>query len=128
MAPSVPDPHIVTVDLGDRAYDVHVGAGVRARLGSVMPAGARRAAVITQDGVGWTVDSGLDQTVLTVPDGLEDGVAWAEQIRWSGAAAAENSETVPLTEVVEGLRAVKDPAELARMQAAARIADEALAE
>ncbi|MCY4665833.1 MAG: 3-dehydroquinate synthase [Acidimicrobiaceae bacterium] len=63
--------HVVTVALGGRAYDVHVGAGVRARLSSVMPAGARRAAVITQQGVGWTVDSGLDQTVFTVADGEE---------------------------------------------------------
>ena len=55
----------------DRSYDVHVGAGVRARLGSLMPAGARRAAVITQEGVGWTVDSGLDQPVFTVADGEE---------------------------------------------------------
>lgn len=56
--------------------------------------------------------------------GLEDSVAWGEQIRWSQAVDAE---TVPLTEAVEALRAVKDRAELARMQAAARIADEALA-
>ena len=61
----------MNVDLGDRSYDVHVGAGVRARLASVVPAGARRAAVITQPGVGWSVDSGLDQTVLEVPDGEE---------------------------------------------------------
>ena len=68
-----PDPrsHVVTVDLGDRSYDVEVGAGVRARLGSVMPSDARRAAVITQQNVGWAVDSGLDQSVLTVPDGEE---------------------------------------------------------
>ena len=38
--------------------------------------------------------------------GLEDSVAWAEQIRWSEAV---DVSTVPLTEVVEGLRAVKDP-------------------
>ena len=56
--------------------------------------------------------------------GLEDSVAWRDQIRWSEAVDAE---TVPLTECVEGLRAVKDPAELARMQAAAAVADEALA-
>ena len=56
--------------------------------------------------------------------GLEDSVPWGEQIRWSEAVDAE---TVPLTETVEKLRAVKDRAELARMQAAARIADEALA-
>ena len=56
--------------------------------------------------------------------GLEDTVSWGEQIRWSEAVDAS---TVPLTEAVEELRAVKDPAELARMQAAARIADGALA-
>ena len=56
--------------------------------------------------------------------GLEDSVAWREQILWSEVVDAE---TAPLTEAVEGLRAVKDPAELARMHAAAAIADEALA-
>ena len=56
--------------------------------------------------------------------GLEDSVAWREQIRWSEVVEAE---AVPLTECVEGLRGVKDPAELARIQAAATIADEALA-
>ena len=61
----------MTVDLGDRSYDVHVGAGVGARLGSVVPAGARRAAVISQPNIGWAVDSGLDQCVLEVPDGEE---------------------------------------------------------
>ena len=77
MASTDPRAHVLTVDLGARSYDVHVGAGVRARLGSVMPAGARRAAVITQDGIGWTVDSGLDQAVFTVPDG-EDAKSLAE--------------------------------------------------
>ena len=71
MPPAAPNDHVVTVDLGDRSYDVHVGAGARARLGSAMPAGARRAAVITQANVGWAVDSGLDQSVLEVPDGEE---------------------------------------------------------
>ena len=61
----------MTLSLGDRSYDVHVGAGVRARLDSVVPAGARRAAIITQPGIGWEVDSGLDQSVLEVPDGEE---------------------------------------------------------
>ena len=56
--------------------------------------------------------------------GLEDSVAWGEQIRWSKAVEAE---TVPLTAMVESLRAIKDDAELARIQAAARIADAALA-
>ena len=71
MPSSAPNDNVVTVDLGDRSYDVHLGAGVRARLGSAIPAGARRAAVITQTNVGWAVDSGLDQSVLEVPDGEE---------------------------------------------------------
>ncbi|MYB27991.1 MAG: 3-dehydroquinate synthase, partial [Acidimicrobiaceae bacterium] len=45
MPPSASQAHVVSVALSDRAYDVHVGPGVRARLGSVLPAGARRAAV-----------------------------------------------------------------------------------
>ena len=56
--------------------------------------------------------------------GLEDSVAWGEQIRWSKAVEAE---TVPLTAAVESLRAVKNDAELARIEAAALIADAALA-
>ncbi len=56
--------------------------------------------------------------------GLEDSVAWSEQIRWSEAVEVE---TVPLTGIVESLRAVKDSAELARIEAAAGIADTALA-
>ena len=71
MSSTTPDPHVVSVELGERSYDVHVGAGVRARLSSVVPTGARRAAVITQPNVGWDVESGLDQSVLEVPDGEE---------------------------------------------------------
>ena len=71
MSSTTPDTHVVSVELGDRSYDVHVGAGVRARLSSVVPTGARRAAVITQPNVGWDVESGLDQSVLEVPDGEE---------------------------------------------------------
>ncbi len=56
--------------------------------------------------------------------GIEDRVAWGEQIHWSEAVTAE---TVPLSGIVERLRAVKDRAELARIEAAAHIADEALA-
>ncbi len=71
MAPADSRAQIVTVDLDARSYDVHVGPGVRARLNSVIPAGARRAAVLTQRDIGWTVDSGLDQSVFTVADGEE---------------------------------------------------------
>ena len=56
--------------------------------------------------------------------GLEETVSWGEQIRWNEAVAAE---TVPLSGIVESLRAVKDGPELARIEAAASIADAALA-
>ena len=72
--------------LGDRSYDVHVGPGVRDRLSSVIPAGARRAAVVTQAGVGWTVDSGLDQSVFTVADS-EEAKSLAEVERLCGMLA-----------------------------------------
>ena len=73
--------HVVNVGLGERSCDVHVGPGVRRRLGAVMPEGARRAAVITQSGVGWDVDSGLDQQVFTVADGEEaKSLATVEQV------------------------------------------------
>ena len=55
--------------------------------------------------------------------GLEDSISWGGQIRWCGAVDAE---TVPLDQVVDSLRAVKNRAELVRIEAAARIADEAL--
>lgn len=57
------------VGLGDRSYDVYVGPGVRHRLSSVLPSDAQRVAVITQSSIGWTVDSGLAQTVFEVPQG-----------------------------------------------------------
>ena len=62
---------LVRVGLGDRSYNVHVGPGVRERLSDVLPAGARRVAVITQRNIGWTVDSGMGQTVFEVPSGEE---------------------------------------------------------
>ena len=83
MPPPDSQAHVVTVDLGERSYDVHVGAGVRARLGSVMPAEARRAAVITQRDVGWTVDSGLHQSVFIAADG-EEAKSLAEVERLCG--------------------------------------------
>ena len=63
---------VVPVELADRSYDVLVGAGVRSELARVVAEtvpGARRAAVVTQEGIGVTVDPGIDHEVFTVPDG-----------------------------------------------------------
>lgn len=59
--------------------------------------------------------------------GLEAGVVtWAEQRSWQELFA--NVSLVATSGLVEGLRVVKDEAELARMAEAARIADRALEE
>ncbi len=62
--------------------------------------------------------------------GLEDSISWREQRRWASAAGREapGIEIVALDGMVEQLRAVKDDAEVARIEAAARVADAALAE
>lgn len=60
---------VVPVDLGERSYDVHVGKGVRELLPEVIPAGAKRVAVITQAAIPWSIDPGVEHIVLEVPDG-----------------------------------------------------------
>ena len=61
----------VPVDLGDRSYDVLVGAGARHRLLEVLPVGVRRAAIVTQENVGVTVDAGVEQRVFLMDEGEE---------------------------------------------------------
>ena len=59
----------VPVGLGDRSYDVLVGPGAIAELAALIPAGARRAAVVTQPGIGVEVDTGIETRVLHIGDG-----------------------------------------------------------
>ena len=64
----------VDVPLGDRSYPVLVGAGARHQLASVLAetpltARARRAAVVTQPGIGVDVDPGIGFDTFTIPDG-----------------------------------------------------------
>lgn len=60
--------------------------------------------------------------------GLEAGaVTWAQQRRYADEWFAD-AELVPTEGLVEGLRIVKDEGEVARIEAAARIADAALAD
>ena len=61
----------VTVDLGPRSYPVLVGTGARHRLLEVLPVGARRAAVVTQDAVGVQVDAGVEQREFVMGEGEE---------------------------------------------------------
>jgi 5-deoxy-5-amino-3-dehydroquinate synthase len=59
----------VPVELGNRSYDVMVGAGARHDLASVLarvvPA-ARRVAVVTQPGLGFEVDPGVEHRVFAM--------------------------------------------------------------
>lgn len=59
------------VALGDRSYPVVVGAGARAELAGLLPDGARRAALVTQSGIGFAVDPRLPQIVTEIGDGEE---------------------------------------------------------
>ncbi|HEY4332705.1 MAG TPA: 3-dehydroquinate synthase family protein [Ilumatobacteraceae bacterium] len=61
----------VRVDLGARSYDVLVGHGVRSELASLLPRTARRAAIVTQEGIPLTVDPGLPTEVFTIGPGEE---------------------------------------------------------
>jgi 5-deoxy-5-amino-3-dehydroquinate synthase len=60
---------VVPVELAERGYPVHVGAGVRELLPEVIPEGAKRVAMITQAGIPWELDPGVDHEVIVVPDG-----------------------------------------------------------
>lgn len=61
---------VETVPLPDgRAYPVHVGPGAIGDLPRLVPRTARRAAIVTQAGIGVDVDPGIDHRVFLVEDG-----------------------------------------------------------
>ena len=62
---------MITVDvpLGPRGYQVLVGYGARSRLGSMLPAGTRRAAVVTQEAIPLGVDPGVEHRTFVIGDG-----------------------------------------------------------
>lgn len=57
------------VSLGDRSYPVLVGPGVRHELAAVLPAGVRRAAVVSQAGIPLVVDPGCEHQRFDIGDG-----------------------------------------------------------
>ncbi len=52
-----------------RSYPVLVGPGARHALSAVVPAGAKKVAVVTQAGVGVAVETGKDQRTFVIGDG-----------------------------------------------------------
>jgi 5-deoxy-5-amino-3-dehydroquinate synthase len=61
--------HTVEVHAGGTTYPVVVGAGVRHHLAALLPASARRVAVVTQAAVGVAVDPGREHEVFTIGEG-----------------------------------------------------------
>ncbi len=59
----------VPVPLEEKGYDVLVGAGARHRLAQVLPVGVGRAAIVTQEAIGISVDSGVEQRTFTIDAG-----------------------------------------------------------
>ena len=59
----------VPVGLGDRSYDVLVGAGARHRLCEVLPTGVKRAAIVTQPEIDVVVDAGIEQRTFVIGSG-----------------------------------------------------------
>lgn len=61
----------IRVELGTRGYDVLVGHGVCTELAAMLPKSARRAAVVTQSGIGVSVDTALPTEVFEIGIGEE---------------------------------------------------------
>lgn len=59
----------VEVALGDRSYPVLVGPGARHELAALLPAGARRAAVVSQAAIPFEVDPGREHRRFDIGDG-----------------------------------------------------------
>jgi 5-deoxy-5-amino-3-dehydroquinate synthase len=60
----------VRVELGERSYDVHVGAGARHKLaGIVVGRGAERAALVSARPVAWNPDPGVPHQLIAIADG-----------------------------------------------------------
>ena len=59
----------VPVGLGERAYDVIVGAGARGLLPEVLPDGVARVAIVTQENVEVEVDPGVPSETFVVEEG-----------------------------------------------------------
>lgn len=59
----------VAVELGERSYDVHVGDGAISRIAELIPRNAERVAVVTQEGIPFSIDSGREQRSFTIGQG-----------------------------------------------------------
>jgi 5-deoxy-5-amino-3-dehydroquinate synthase len=68
-APTARQPLTIAVQAGAVTYPVVVGAGALGTLADLLPAGARRAAVVTQSAIGVDVPVGIEHAVFGIGDG-----------------------------------------------------------
>jgi 5-deoxy-5-amino-3-dehydroquinate synthase len=61
----------LTVELGERSYPVVVGPGACQGLSAMVPAGAKKAAIVTQEAVGVQVEAGVEQRTFFIGGGEE---------------------------------------------------------
>jgi 5-deoxy-5-amino-3-dehydroquinate synthase len=59
----------VRVDLAERSYDVFVGHGAKSELANAIPKSAKRAVVVTQDNIGFDIETGLPTTKISIGSG-----------------------------------------------------------
>jgi 5-deoxy-5-amino-3-dehydroquinate synthase len=64
--------HELKVSTTAGSYPVLVGAGARHRLAEIIPVGAKRAAIVTEEHIPYPVDAGIDQETFFI-EGGEDG-------------------------------------------------------
>ena len=62
---------VVPVSLGERSYDVIVGADARDQLATLLPRTVARAAIVTQRAIPHAIDPGIENRVFFVDDGEE---------------------------------------------------------
>ena len=62
---------VVPVSLGDRSYEVIVGAGAGEQLATLLPRGVARAAIVTQRSIPHEVDPGIEHHVFFIDEGEE---------------------------------------------------------
>ncbi|MHB1987498.1 MAG: 3-dehydroquinate synthase family protein [Acidimicrobiales bacterium] len=61
----------VGVSLGERSYEVLIGPGASGEVSRLLPKSARRAVVVTQAGIGVSLEPGLDHVVVEIGRGEE---------------------------------------------------------
>lgn len=59
----------VEVPLADRSYEVLVGYGAATHLGEVIPATAKRAAIVTQAGIPMDIEASIEHDVFNIGEG-----------------------------------------------------------